>query len=36
MIRPEPHSDLVVYSVVIGTVLLIMLGKYLIGKGASE
>lgn len=33
MIRSEPHSDFVVYVVVIGTVLSIMLGKYLIGKG---
>lgn len=32
MVRPEPHPDWVVYLVVLGVVVAIMFGKYLIGR----
>ena len=36
MTRTPPPADWIVYVVVLGTVAAIMLGKYLIGKGADS
>lgn len=33
MVRTEPPSDFIVYIVVIGVVIAMMVGKYLMGKG---